>query len=210
MSEEGKDTHIPFTLNEYGYCLGNPMILVDLNGKAPDLSDVSESIGESVINEIKEIVYDVSGIEITNEEIELILIDPRQAYLVYTCGKKAEEWTNKIFQGYYQDIGDGFLPHWQDGDSANAYRHAMWNALLTKYMGSRDAKAWNDAHEAWTDEVLQKEHGGGYTRKEHTNMDFQNNAIGRSCVKWYEFYISEKTISNRVIEKLRKGKWSIL
>lgn len=36
-------------------------------------------------------------------------------------------------------------------------------------------------------------------------MDFHNNEVGRSIVKWYEFYLSEEDISNRVIEKLKEG-----
>ena len=36
----------PYTLNEYGYCWGNPMVLVDLDGAWPSF----ESIGECIKN----------------------------------------------------------------------------------------------------------------------------------------------------------------
>ena len=48
----------PYTLNEYGYCWGNPMILVDLDGKFPSLSDIGNSIksaASSVVNTVTDI-----------------------------------------------------------------------------------------------------------------------------------------------------------
>lgn len=115
------------------------------------------------------------------------------------------EYDAKVFGEYYQ-VPEGLIePHWQDGDAANAYRHAMWNALLTQRIGESAAEAWTNAHEAWSEEELARIHGGGFTRAEHTEMDFHNNEVGRSIVKWYEFYLSEEDISNRVIEKLKEG-----
>ena len=52
--------------------------------------------------------------------------------IVKDAAKEADEWTDKIFGGYYKALDDKG-PHWRDGDAANAYRHAMWNALMTKY-----------------------------------------------------------------------------
>lgn len=48
-------TDMPFTLNHYGYCWGNPMMLVDLDGawpKIPSLSDIGNSIKNSVNNTV--------------------------------------------------------------------------------------------------------------------------------------------------------------
>lgn len=198
-------THSPFTQNQYGYCWGNPLNLVDLDGKIPDFKQIFCDFGDEAIEKIKEEVYKISETEITNAEAMLIMNWPTHAYTVFKCGKSAEEWTNKIFKDYYHDVGDGLPPHWQDGDIANAYRHAMWNGLLTKRIGRNWAKIFTDAHEAWPKEVLQMPHGGGFTRQEHTDMDFYNNAVGRSCVQWYESLISDQEISDRIVEKLREG-----
>lgn len=48
----------PYTLNEYGYCWGNPMVLVDLDGMFPSLSDISNGIKSatsSVVNAVTDI-----------------------------------------------------------------------------------------------------------------------------------------------------------
>ena len=52
-------TMAPYTLNEYGYCWNNPMVLVDLDGKFPSLSDIGNSIksaASSVVNTVTDIV----------------------------------------------------------------------------------------------------------------------------------------------------------
>jgi len=194
----------PFTLNSYGYCWGNPVTLIDLDGRFPTWSEVKDMIEDNTVGRIRDKIYDVSGTEITNKEIALLALYPDEGWKVFECGKKAEEWTNRVFSDYYQAIEDGLPPHWQDGDAANAYRHAMWNALLTQQIGSTNTKIWTDAHEAWPDEVMQKEHGGGFKRIDHTIMDYHNNEVGRSVVGWFE-NVSEQEISERIIEKLREG-----
>jgi len=49
--------------------------------------------------------------------------------IVKDAAKEADEWTDKIFGGYYKALDDKG-PHWRDGDAANAYRHAMWNGRM--------------------------------------------------------------------------------
>ncbi len=71
-------------------------------------------------------------------------------------------------------------------------------------IGAVNAKGWTDAHEAWSADVMARDNGGGFTRAEHTAMDFHNNAVGREVVKWLE-PVSEEEISNRILEKLREG-----
>lgn len=96
------------------------------------------------------------------------------------------------------------VSHARVKDAANAYRHAMWNALLTKSFGADDTQIWTDAHEDWPPEVMMRDNGGGFTRGEHTEMDLHNNAIGRSVVTWNES-VPTKEISDRILEKLREG-----
>ena len=157
------------------------------------------------IDLLRSMAKGISGVEITRTEAVYSIIAPDDSIEVLLAGRHADEWTDKVFGEYYQ-VPEGLIePHWQDGDAANAYRHAMWNALLTQRIGESAAEAWTNAHEAWSEEELARIHGGGFTRAEHTEMDFHNNEVGRSIVKWYEFYLSEEDISNRVIEKLKEG-----
>jgi hypothetical protein len=55
-----------------------------------------------------------------------------------------------------------------DNDLANAFKHAYWNALMTKYMDYDFAKYIADNHEL----------NPGGTQKQ-TDMDFWNNKVGR-------------------------------
>ena len=213
--------------NWYQYCNSNPLRYWDPTGlKFFDLyacsasslgiadfftgiGDAIQSFGNSItdtiIKKIQELVLNISGTDITDKEAMLLMQYPYQGLMVFQSGKIADEWTDKIFSEYYQQTDYMPSPHWQDGDAANAYRHAMWNAILAKKIGVNNAKIWTDAHEAWPDEILNMEHAGGFTRGEHTEMDFHNNAEGRSVIKWYDFITSEEEISNRIIKKLKEG-----
>lgn len=136
----------------------------------------------------------------TQDEKALALLYPKEAMIVKDCAAVADEWTNKVFKSYYQD------KTWLDGDAANAYRHAMWNALLKQAFSSdANSKLWTDAHEAWPEKTLANGFWNEHTGLEHTAMDLHNNAAGRDAIKWYEFYISEQEISDRILEKMKKG-----
>ena len=64
-----------------------------------------------------------------------------------------------------------------DGDKANAFRHALWN---------------------------------GFDAFQHREMDYHNNALGRSCVTWYEIWLSPDQIADRIMAKLDAGEGMIL
>ena len=209
----------PFSLNQYGYCFGNPMNWVDRNGKYPETPLANVPVDKTMLlsepkkseNIIQEIVKNITKVDITETESALILLAPKEAMIVKDAAKETDEWTDKIFGGYYKALDDKG-PHWRDGDAANAYRHAMWNALMTKYFltNATTAQIWVSAHEEWPDEILDMMHEGGFKRRVHTEMDLHNNAEGRSAVKFGELSISSEEISNRIIQKLKNGKLKIL
>ena len=203
----------PFSLNQYGYCFGNPMNWVDRNGKYPETPLANVPVDKTMLlsepkkseNIIQEIVKDITKVDITETESTLILLAPKEAMIVKDAAKEADEWTDKIFGGYYKALDDKG-PHWRDGDAANAYRHAMWNALMTKYFLTNATTA----HEECPDEILDMMHEGGFKRRVHTEMDLHNNAEGRKAVKFGELFISNEEISNRIIQKLRNGELKVL
>ena len=127
----------PFSLNQYGYCFGNPMNWVDRNGKYPETPLANVPVDKTMLlsepkkseNIIQEIVKNVTKVDITETESALILLAPKEAMIVKDAAKEADEWTDKIFGGYYKALDDKG-PHWRDGDAANAYRHAMWNGRM--------------------------------------------------------------------------------
>ena len=189
----------PFSLNQYGYCWGNPVNWIDKNGKYPETPLANVPMDKTMLlsepkkseNIIQEIVKNITKVDITETESALILLAPKEAMIVKDAAKEADEWTDKIFGGYYKALDDKG-PHWRDGDAANAYRHAMWNALMTKYFltNATTAQIWASAHEEWPDEILDMMHEGGFKRRVHTEMDLHNNAEGRSAVKFGELSIS--------------------
>ena len=54
-------TAAPYTLNEYGYCWNNPMVLVDLNGAWPTWEDV-ENVANNIIENINNWIDDNVGV----------------------------------------------------------------------------------------------------------------------------------------------------
>lgn len=135
----------------------------------------------------------------TDTEKLLMALYPTQALAVYQCAIRADEITWEYYPG------------WNDGDEGNAFRHAMWNALMKRRFGSdRWAEMWANAHEAFPDEVLAAQHWNGFDAFQHREMDLHNNELGRNCVQWYEFWISDDEIAERIIEKIKNGEGMIL
>lgn len=137
--------------------------------------------------------------KLTPTEKKLVVLYPKEALIVKSCAKVADEWTSKYF------------PKWKDGDKGNAYRHAYWNASMKiTFNSGTNAKMWADAHEAWPDSVLKGQSWNGFTAYQHRAMDYHNNEKGRDCIKWYELFVSETTIHNRIITKINNKEMSIL
>ncbi len=66
-----------------------------------------------------------------------------------------------------------------DGDKANAFQHAYWNALMAYQMGIDDALAWSTAHEKLYNTMdLNKLVDDRYTFRQHCDMDMFNNQLG--------------------------------
>ena len=114
---------------------------------------------EEVLTENPVSVKDFSLADFQNTlndvEMKMVAQHPIQAAQVYRAASKAEEMTRR-FYGY-----NG----WQD--SADAYKHCLWNALMKKYIGEAAAMEWANAHEYYS-EGMDKE------------MDLFNNEVGRS------------------------------
>ena len=194
----------PFTMNQYVYCGSSPMSWVDLDGRdraatelAKWLQDNSlpqKTFGDFALEKAEEHAQGMATL--TETEKELIKSHPIQAYVVQQCQIKADVWTEKEFSEYYEGGS------WQDGDAANAYRHAMWNALLVRSLGVKNAKKWADAHEAWPEIDA------------NTKMDLHNNQIGRDIAEKTnripKVSLSERAISKLLLEELRKGNMDIL
>ncbi|MCZ8523061.1 hypothetical protein O9H32_26715 [Paenibacillus mucilaginosus] len=98
------------------------------------------------------------------------------------------------------------------GDEADAFRHAIWNALMCKYISKGWAELYATAHEDHDEAFLSEINRDGYSNYEHKRMDLHNNQKGRDCWLWSDsaFTISDSVLQNRVIAKIRDGQMVIL
>ncbi len=146
--------------------------------------------------------------KLTNDEKLLVVLYPTDAIKVQAAQKKTDE----ITIARYGDM--------LDGDEANAFRHALWNALMADSIGKTKAKWFADAHEAVmsgihegeeaTDEEIESWFWNGHNGLEHRDMDYHNNAMGRDCSYWYDVFVSAETLADRVAEKIANGEAMIL
>lgn len=106
----------------------------------------------------------------TNAETALIFLYPTQALIVNACKNSTDNWAST------------FYPGWQDGDIGNGYRHAFWNALMSKEIGLYLAGQFATAHEdhGLTDAEYAATSWNGFNGLQHKNMDLSNNAAGRT------------------------------
>jgi hypothetical protein len=94
-------------------------------------------------------------VDLNGHERQLVWQHPLEAVRVYLAERDAEQWSQ-------QQTSDG--PH---NGMQDAFRHTMWNCLMTISIGADGAKMFADAHEESSENALE------------TAMDLQNNAVGR-------------------------------
>ena len=117
---------------------------------------------------------------LTWKEKKLVLRYPNKAYFVYQHSRTADNITTNRF--YHLPLLNS---------KADAFRHALWSALLARDIGAYYAKLFTDAHESETlpRHALEKQ------------MDLHNNAIGYSTGYSYDGL----TMANKIEEKMHSG-----
>ncbi|MGL5036281.1 MAG: DUF6973 domain-containing protein [Aeromonas sp.] len=136
---------------------------------------------------------------LTPAEKVLVALYPSEALMVKSCQSTTDTYVQSVY-GWHKD-----------GSEPNAYRHALWNALMSAKVGKGLAAKFATAHEAYSDAELDSAGSWfGFTARQHTNMDLHNNQKGRDCVSWYEVFISNDTASQRVLEKISNDEMIIL
>lgn len=129
---------------------------------------------------------------LTLTEKLLIAYDPVAALKTDAIKQTAFNWTSEKF-------GKNGL-----GDKSDGYRHAIWNALMTRDISGMWAELYATAHEDKSQEELQQKDLDGYYKYQHKEMDLHNNQVGRDQVAWYEIwpFLSDDTIKSRISVKL--------
>ncbi|ASA25991.1 DUF6973 domain-containing protein [Paenibacillus donghaensis] len=131
---------------------------------------------------------------LTTAEKWLVAGYPAEALIVNAAKNNTDEITSVRYPG------------WTDGDKGNAFRHALWNAIMalniTKVMAEQFASAHEDV--GLTNAELSATTWNGYNGLQHKQMDLHNNQKGRDCVSWYEipFAVTNTDLANRVQAKM--------
>lgn len=111
---------------------------------------------------------------LTQAEKELVVKNPKQAFLAFKQKGLAENSTDRNF------------PDQNLNDESDAFRHFIWAGLLTKELGRQRAKEYLDAHETDPDQP-----------EIERQMDSFNNGKGQSTA---ESLIQNKNWSLRNLE----------
>ncbi|MFE4713775.1 DUF6973 domain-containing protein [Paenibacillus sp. NPDC056722] len=141
--------------------------------------------------------------QLTSFEKGLAIASPAQALVVNTCRNKANTYAA---ESIYKDQKG-------NGTAKDAYRHAIWNALMSKYISKQAAELWANAHEEQDDPGYYDRYTDGIKNSEHTRMDYHNNQKGRDCwsvLKDSILWTSDQDLKDRVIAKFRAGEMLIL
>ena len=154
--------------NWYSYCAGNPVNSWDPSGNAA-------YGGISVIQNLAEAVYDAIETNSVGDPISGIIISN-------WARDKGVEYAKK--SNYYNDKGE--LVTWDN--KADAYRHFLWNARMTRELGKDSAEIIGNKHEHVTWDSKKVSEGTIFNIPFSSLMDLNNNGMGRSYAKIHPDY----------------------
>ena len=118
----------PQSLNPYVYCCNNPLRNIDIEGWAM-IKIPEERIRFST-------PWD-RNYQLTSHEITLTNFFPLETFGARLLGRIASQKAQKLY------------PETEQSQKQDAFRHAYWAALMTKYLGIDRAKTFLKAHETF-------------------------------------------------------------
>ncbi|MBC6315330.1 DUF6973 domain-containing protein [Listeria grandensis] len=169
---------------------------LDVEKTSDDILDQEtiKALNQIYINKNRPLLKSSTGLPVSYDRLNskekgYAKSSPYQAGIVYNCSTAATSLAGKYWVNGTADFHNG-----------NAYRHAVWNGIMTREMDATKAKKWADAHE-----YGQKGVG--------PQMDLQNNATGRAryaALKandgiWWRSPTYQE-ISNDIMKQVTSGK----
>lgn len=182
--------------------------LIKKSAPTASVSEVSEKLKQDLIggrSVAPSATYDEilkKWNELTPAEQRLAVLYPAAALVVNECRNKAVSYSNSSKYGYMHG----------NGTRKDAFRHAIWNALMCKYVNKWSAEQFATAHEQQSEDYFQK-YTDGISNREHTRMDLHNNEKGRdtwSILTDSIFWTSDQDLINRVTQKIDNGEMIVL
>ena len=168
-------THRMLGCTLYQYCRNNPTCTADPNGReglnATSLTSFGSMVARFILSHVP--AYAEKLKRLTKSECILSCNYPAAALVVDKASEKASAYTNRLFKS-----DTATLPTNVDGSIANGFKHAMWNALITKHFSVIVAEAFTTAHES--NYIGDQREYLSSTLDAHANMDLYYNNVGRT------------------------------
>ena len=176
--------------NMFAYCGNNPINRKDPSGQGWITALIITAVVVTVATVVVKIVADnkINKSGANDAEKALAKKDYIAAYQVNKAKTITEEYIDKTY-GRENDF---------DGTQVNAYRHAMWNAVMTDKIGAKKAKKFADAHEQFPNNPV-----------EHMEMDFHNNDLGRRIALEYAGQ-GYDVFSQKIQEAINNGEAKVI
>ena len=176
--------------NMFAYCGNNPINRKDPSGQgwitALIITAVVVVVSAVVVKSVADNKIDKSGAN--DAEKALAKKDYIAAYQVNKAKTITEDYIDKTY-GRENDC---------DATQVNAYRHAMWNAVMTDRIGEKKAKKFADAHEQFPNNPV-----------EHMEMDLHNNELGRRIALEYAGQ-GYDVFSQKIQEAINNGEAKVI
>lgn len=142
--------------------------------------------------------YHVDSLQgLTEEEKTLIKVYPSHAYMAREDAKKAGQLTDQYWGRNATNA---------DVTRANAFKHAVWNALMVRDIGMQYAELFAYAHEAPhlynMNEYRPQMTNAVTTIHEGTIMDLQNNERGRMIGSHIPWFSSDNDVALTILQDM--------
>lgn len=119
--------------------------------------------------------------------------------------------TQQVLNETLELLADTSLDGDLNGGQLDAFRHAYWMALITKYHGSKTALSLGKAHEKGNYIMFKKNklEEGSLPDYESSQMDYLNNDVGIEIGKKYRD-LSDGEIKSLLIDMIKEGKLFVI
>ena len=188
-------------ISPYAYCNGNPISLVDNNGRFPVLPSTLAyfSTAKALENVEGNRVLRTTG---------YIMQHPINA--IKTGNAIMPAWGfSKIASNFQVNLQNNAGFSKKEGGQGNAYRHTLWQALLTNALGNDHAMRIGNVHEDHIPTDMNRRNFENMADAD-TMADVLNNEIGRSLGITYQG-ADNNVLAGAVLEEYKEnGLWEVV